>query len=77
MISVFRYIYATKRLTEVEKTIRMLGGEEAPVQILAQRDMIRKEIDYYVDQSIKFFILIFTLFLIVVPALFFFKGVLL
>lgn len=48
MISIIHYISASRRLTESEKTVYMLGGErEAPAMIRAQRDMIKLEKDYY------------------------------
>lgn len=51
MISIIHYISACRRLTESEKTVYMLGGErEAPAMILAQRDMIKLEKQYYEDR---------------------------
>lgn len=45
---------ALRRLKESEKTVYMLGGErEAPPMILAQRDMIKNEVEYYQEESIK------------------------
>ena len=58
MLSVIHYISATRRLTEVEKTIIMLGGKysesEVPFQILAQRDFIKLEKKYYEDRAMNF-----------------------
>jgi hypothetical protein len=61
MISFIHYISALRRLKEAEKTVYMLGGSrEAPPMILAQRDMIKHEVDYYRDESINLlFILLF------------------
>lgn len=61
MISFIHYVSALRRLKESEKTVYMLGGErEAPPMILAQRDMIKNEVDYYRDESINLlFILLF------------------
>lgn len=54
MISFIHYVSALRRLKESEKTVYMLGGpREAPPMILAQRDMIKHEVDYYQDESIK------------------------
>lgn len=54
MMSFVHYISALRRLKESEKTVYMLGGErEAPPMILAQRDMIKNEVEYYQDESIK------------------------
>jgi hypothetical protein len=45
---------ALRRLKESEKTVYMLGGErEAPPMILAQRDMIKNEVEYYQEESVK------------------------
>ena len=55
MISIIHYISASRRLTESEKTVYMLGGErEAPPMIRAQRDIIKLEKDYYEDRAINF-----------------------
>jgi hypothetical protein len=61
MISFIHYISALRRLKEAEKTVYMLGGSrEAPPMTLAQRDMIKHEVDYYRDESINLlFILLF------------------
>ena len=54
MISIIHYISAKRRLEESNKTIRLLGGEiEAPPMLLAQRDMIQHEVEYYQDRLIK------------------------
>lgn len=54
MISFIHYISALRRLKESEKTVYMLGGErEAPPMILAQRDMIKNEVEYYQEESLK------------------------
>ena len=54
MISFIHYVSALRRLKESEKTVYMLGGEhEAPPMILAQRDMIKNEVEYYQDESLK------------------------
>jgi hypothetical protein len=47
----------------------MLGGErEAPPMILAQRDMIKNEVEYYQEESIKlaFFMCVVAIFAVVV-----------
>lgn len=54
MISFIHYVSALRRLKESEKTVHMLGGHhEAPPMILAQRDMIKNEVEYYQDESLK------------------------
>jgi hypothetical protein len=54
MMSFVHYISALRRLKESEKTVYMLGGErEAPPMILAQRDMIKNEVEYYQEESLK------------------------
>jgi hypothetical protein len=52
MISVLHYISAGRRLKEAEKTVYMMGGEtECPEILLAQRDMIELEVNYYAEES--------------------------
>jgi hypothetical protein len=54
MISIIHYISACRRLKEAEKTVMMLGGErECQEMILAQRDMIKLEKEYYHDEVMK------------------------
>jgi len=54
MMSFVHYISALRRLKESQKTVYMLGGEhEAPPMILAQRDMIKNEVEYYQEESLK------------------------
>lgn len=61
MMSVIHWISARRRLTEVNKTVIMLGGEysdkDVPIQILAQRDMIQREVKYYEDKAGMFILL--------------------
>lgn len=55
MLSIIHYISAGRRLVESEKTIHMMGGEdECQPMLLAQRDMIKLERDYYKEQASKF-----------------------
>jgi hypothetical protein len=64
MISIIHYISACRRLKESEKTVMMLGGErECQEMILAQRDMIKLEKEYYHDEVMK----LVGLFLIFAP----------
>lgn len=65
MISFIHYISALRRLKESEKTVYMLGGErEAPPMILAQRDMIKNEVEYYQDESLKLGVYLFAVAII-------------
>lgn len=55
MLSVIHYISAVRRLEEIEKTILMMGGSrhhdnDVPVTLVAQRDMVKREIKYYRDR---------------------------
>jgi hypothetical protein len=55
MLSVIHYISAVRRLEEIEKTILMMGGsrdhdEDVPVTLVAQRDMVKREIEYYKER---------------------------
>lgn len=52
MLSIIHLISATRRLEEIEKTILMMGGSrhhdnDVPVTLVAQRDMVKREIEYY------------------------------
>jgi len=48
VISIIHYISAGRRLEESNKTIYMMGGEdECQPMILAQRDFIKMELEYY------------------------------
>ena len=67
MISIIHYISAIRRLKESEKTVMMLGGEsECQTMILAQKDIIKLEKEYYHDEVMK----LVGLFLIFVPIIF-------
>lgn len=51
MISIIHYISAKRRLQESNKTVMMMGGEdECPPMLLAQRDMIALETEYYHEE---------------------------
>ena len=78
MISIIHYISSTRRLEEMNKTIGMMGGkEECPPLLLAQRDMIKFEKEYYHDKMVNFFYLLAIVTVIVLPLSFLlFKGVL-
>ena len=55
MISIIHYISAGRRLEEANKTIYMMGGEdECQPMLLAQRDMIELEKDYYKEEATRF-----------------------
>lgn len=54
MISLIHYISACKRLKESNKTIQVLGGdEECNDMMLAQREMIAFEKEYYRGEVMK------------------------
>ena len=54
MISIIHYISAGRRLEEANKTIYMMGGEdECQPMLLAQRDIIELERDYYKEEALK------------------------
>ena len=82
MMSLIHWFSAERRLEACERTIIALGGsrhsdEGIPVQLSAQRDMIKHEIEYYKEQSRLFGVILFGLFmlgLLVLPFLKF-KGV--
>lgn len=63
------YISACRRLTESEKTVRMLSDDQCseqgvPEMVLAQRDFIRKEKEYFEDQCVSRLILMFIIFIV-------------
>jgi hypothetical protein len=69
MFSLIHYISASRRLDECNKTIIMLGGSEfhdgnIPMQLAAQRDMIKIEVKYY-EEQVKIFGLLSLVFGIV------------
>ena len=70
---------ATRRLKEVEKTVTMLRDEKysdrgVPEMVLAQRDFIKKEVEYFADESANAFLLgIILFFLGVIAWIFYFK----
>ena len=69
MISIIHYISATRRLEETEKTIGMMG-EDCPPMLLAQRDMIIFEKEYYRDRTVKLFLLLAIAVTVVLPLYF-------
>ena len=60
------YLRARGRLKEINKTVEVMGGEEAPPMILAQQEMTSDEVTYFYYQSISdvIYTLIFLLILI-------------
>lgn len=59
MLSVIHLISAIRRLEETEKTILVMGGSryhdrDVPMQLVAQRDMIKREVEYYKDRALLF-----------------------
>lgn len=67
MLCYLDYISACRRLHEAEKTVAMLKTEkyserDVPMQVLAQRDFILKEKEYYGEECIKWNFILFMLF---------------
>lgn len=60
MISIIHYISAKRRLEEADKTFRMLDGDVSPM-MLAQRDMIKFEVEYYREKMEDFILVSFVL----------------
>ena len=59
MFSIIHYISAVRRLDDCNKSILMMGGSEfhdegIPMQLAAQRDMIKSEGKYY-EEQVKLF----------------------
>ena len=66
MISILHYMSAKRRLKEANKTVYMMGGEvECPPMLLAQRDIIQLEAEYYAEESIFWAMPIMIIFIIV------------
>jgi len=81
MMTYINYISALYRLKEVEKTVTMLrdskySDEGVPPTVLAQRDFIKKEVEYFKDESIKLSLIIVMIitFLITVLVVLFKMG---
>lgn len=52
MISIIHYISASRRLEEAKRTVYMMGGEEeCPPMLLAQRDMVQLEKEYWYGEA--------------------------
>lgn len=80
MISIIHYISAKRRLKESNKTVMMMGGEEeCQPMLLAQRDMIALEAQYYREEMDKLFNLALLISIIVIGCgllyVFFLKGI--
>jgi len=60
------YLSARKHLKEINKTIEVMGGDDASSILLAQRDMTEDEVTYFYYKSISdvIYTLIFLLILI-------------
>jgi hypothetical protein len=74
MLSIIHYISAGRRLKEADKTIYMMGGpEECNHMLLAQRDMIKLERDFYKEESVQLLLRLSIVFVLILP--FFFMGI--
>ena len=63
MMCFIHYISAVRRLTEVNKTVTMLRNEKysdagVPEMVLAQRDFIEKEMEYFKESCINWLFII-------------------
>lgn len=75
MMCIIHYISAMRRLKESNKTVMMLGGaDEAPPMIVAQNEMIRLEMEYYQEETMKFSLILLFVFIVSVPVLVYLKG---
>ena len=59
MMCIINYISAAMRLKEAQKTVIMLREDKysdrgVPEMVLAQRDMIKKERDYFLEECVLF-----------------------
>ena len=67
MMCFVHWISAIRRLKEVEKTVTMLADNKysdkgVPEMVLAQRDFIKKEVEYFADESMGMLLILFMLF---------------
>jgi hypothetical protein len=76
MISPIYYLEAKNRLRECKITVDMMGGEnECQPMIVAQRDMLELETEYYREEAQKFAIRSLTvLFCCIIIAVLYLKG---
>ena len=83
MMSFVHYISAMRRLKELEKTVTLLKHDkysesDVPTMVLAQRDFVKLEVEYYkenVAKLILWLIIIFATTLFFVVPLLKFNGV--
>ena len=83
MMSFIHYISAMRRLKELEKTVTLLKHDkysesDVPTMVLAQRDFVKLEVEYYkesVAKLILLLIIIFSLALFFVVPILKFNGV--
>ena len=75
----YYYLYEAKqRLINSKRTIAMMGGEDdCQPMLLGQRDMLKLEVEYYREQSVKFTIILLTVatFCVTLGILCFYYGV--
>lgn len=69
MFCYIHYISAKNRLHESQKTVEMLSSskydeKDVPEMVLAQRDFIKKEVDYFGDECIKWNFILFFIFML-------------
>lgn len=81
MLAFIHYYSAYRRLEECEKTVLMLAKDKyteegVPIEILAQRDFIKKEVEYYKERSTFLFYFYLGCLLVIFLVLTFYFGVL-
>ena len=67
MMCIVHWISAKRRLKEVEKSFTMLRDDKysdrgVPEMVLAQRDFIKKEVEYFEEECVSLFFKVFILF---------------
>ena len=76
MISYFYYYSAKRRLREANITIDMMGGEEeCQPMVVAQRDMLVLETEYYQQKSARFTKLLLSTVICVILFVLYYYGV--
>jgi hypothetical protein len=81
MMTFLHYYSAYRRLQECEKTVMMLAKDKyteegVPIEILAQRDFIKKEVEFYKEKSTFLFYFYLSCVLVSCIILTFYFGVL-
>jgi len=73
MLSYYHYWQALRRLKSSQKTVEMMQPD-VPNMVLAQHEMIEREVEYYRSECETFTIILLTLFLFAGIIVIYFKD---